>query len=212
MRWFYDENGCPIRGVAVPFEEIPEEYEVKTIKLTKFKDISYLGFVRELSEHSSDFQNMLKSNEDSVGADILSHLAYDYLASAIDLQKSVTNDRNGPYLVASHYVIPCIFCCRHAIELKLKQCIYKVSKEKPSNHKIFNLWSIITSKKSGTGIDKLNSFIAEVDSMDENEIVMRYGIDKNLRLLKEKYLIDIDALIQNTKYLFNVLAVECSCF
>lgn len=212
MRFFYDDKGKLVKGVAIPFEEIPEEYEIKTIKLTQFKDISYLGFVRELSERSSDFIEILEDNEDAVGADILSHLAYDYLQSAIVLQKSVVEDRNGPYLIASHFVIPCIFCCRHAIELKLKQCIYDVSKEKSPEHIIINLWNKITSKKSGIGISKLNSFILEVNSMDENEIVMRYGIDKSLKLLKEKYMIDIDALIQNTKYLFNVLAVECSCF
>lgn len=70
----------------------------------------------------------------------------------------------------------------------------------------------IISKKSGNGLNKLNDFICEINVMDSNEIVMRYGLDKNLKLLKEKYLIDIDALIENTKYLFNVLAVECSCF
>ena len=129
MRTFYDKNGKPIRSVAIPFEEIPEEYELRPIKLDGFKDISYLGYIRELSEHSNDFKELLKENEDAIGADILSHLAYDYLQSAISLQLSVMNDRYGSNLVASHYVIPCIFCCRHAIELKLKQCVYVVSKE-----------------------------------------------------------------------------------
>lgn len=70
----------------------------------------------------------------------------------------------------------------------------------------------IISKKSGNRLNKLNDFICEINVMDSNEIVMRYGLDKNLKLLKEKYLIDIDALIENTKYLFNVLAVECLVF
>lgn len=212
MRTFYNENGKPIMSVAIPFEEIPEEYELRPIKLDGFKDISYLGFIRELSESSDDFKTLLKNDEDAIGADILSHLAYDYLQSAICLQKSVMDDRYGPNLVASHYVIPCIFCCRHAIELKLKQCVYVVSKEKPNNHIIIDLWKKIISKKSGNRLNKLNDFICEINVMDSNEIVMRYGLDKNLKLLKEKYLIDIDALIENTKYLFNVLAVECSCF
>lgn len=50
MRTFYDENGNPVRSVAIPFEEIPEEYEVKSIKTDGFKDISYLSYIRELSE------------------------------------------------------------------------------------------------------------------------------------------------------------------
>lgn len=155
---------------------------------------------------------MLKNNEDAVGSHILSNLAYDYLQSAISLQKYVINDRYRPTIVLSHYFIPCLFCCRHAIELKLKQCLYVVNKEKPNNHKIIELWKKIISKKSGTGLNKLDSFIQEINEMDENEIVMRYGLDKNLKLLNEKYLIDIYCLIDNTKYLFNVLAVECSCF
>ena len=128
------------------------------------------------------------------------------------MQKNVINDRKGPNQIISHYFIPCLFCCRHAIELKLKQCVFNVSKEKPLDHVIIKLWNKITSKKTGQGIKKLELFIQEINAMDENEIVMRYGIDKNLKLLKEKYLIDVDSMIQNTKYLFNVLAVECDCF
>ena len=212
MRIFYDEDGRPIRSVAIPFEEIQEEYEISTIFLDGFKDVSYLGFIRELSECSDDFKKILKGDESAVGADILSHLAYDYLKSAIILQKAIKDDRCGPNIIVSYYVIPCIFCCRHAIELKLKQCVYNINKETTNNHIIIDLWESIVCKKTGKGIDKLNKFIQEVNAMDENEIVMRYGLDKNLKLLKEKYLIDIDALIENTKYLFNVMAVECSCF
>lgn len=212
MRIFYDEKGKPYRSVAVPFEETPEDYEVKPIKLKNFKDISYLGFIRELPEHSDEFKAILNNDEGAVGADVLSHLAYDYLQSAICLQKGVIVDRNSSVLVASHYVVPCIFCCRHAIELKLKQCVYDISKEKVNNHTIIDLWERIKNKKTGSGLIKLNAFIEEINEMDGNEIVMRYGLDKNLKLLKEKYMIDIDALIENTKYLFNVLAVECSCF
>lgn len=212
MRTFYDENGNPVRSVAIPFEEIPEEYEIKSIKTDGFKDISYLSYIRELSENSDDFKALLKNNEDAVGSHILSHLAYDYLQSAISLQKYVINDRYGPVIIVSHYFIPCLFCCRHAIELKLKQCLYIVNKEKLNNHTIIELWKKIISKKTGVWLKKIDSFIQEINAMDENEIVMRYGLDKNLKLLKEKYLIDIDCLIDNTKYLFNVLAVECSCF
>lgn len=212
MRKFYDEKGKWIRSVAVPFEDIPEDYMVRKITLPTMQDLSYLGFMRELSEHSLDFKEMLKESEEAIGADILSHLAHDYLQSAIQLNEKVIEDRNSSSLVVSYYVIPCLFCCRHAIELKLKQCLYIVNHEKSNNHTIIDLWTRITSKQTGNGINKLNEFIIEINTMDENEIVMRYGLDKNLRLLKEKYMIDIDALISNTKYLFNVLAVECSCF
>lgn len=212
MRKFYDDNGKWVRSVAVPFEDVPEDYMVRKITLSTMQDLSYLGFVRELSEHSQDFKEMLKESEEAIGADILSHLAHDYLQSAIKLNEKIIEDRNSSSLVVSYYVIPCLFCCRHAIELKLKQCLYVVNHEKSNNHTIIDLWKKITSEKSGNGINDLNDFIKEINSMDENEIVMRYGLDKNLRLLKEKYMIDIDALISNTKYLFNVLAVECSCF
>ena len=212
MRKFYDENGKWIRSVAVPFEDIPEDYMVRKITLPAMQDLSYFGFMRELSEHSADFKEMLKGNEEEIGVDILSHLAHDYLQSAIQLNFKIIEDRNGPDLIVSYYVIPCLFCCRHAIELKLNQCLFVVNHEKSNNHTIIDLWKKITSKQIGNEITYLNGFIAEINAMDENEIVMRYGLDKNLRLLKEKYMIDIDAWISNIKYLFNVLAVECSCF
>lgn len=211
MRFYYDENGKPIRGVAIPFEEVPEEYEIKTIKLNNIRDLSYLGYIRKLSDDDA-FKQFYNDNEAPMVADIVSHLAMDYLKSAISLQNSILKDRNGPHLVVSRYSIPCIFCCRHAIELKLKQCVFKITNEKPSDHSIIKLWAKLISTKFGSRIMKLNPFIQEVNAMDGNEIVMRYGMDKDLKLLKEDYLIDVDALIQNTKYLFNVMTVECSCF
>lgn len=211
MRKFYDENGKWVRSVAIPFEEIPEEFIVKSIKLDKFKDLSYLGIIKHLSEESSDFKEMEMNDEKFIGEDILSHLSMDYLQTAIQLRKSIVEDRMKPNLVVSYYVIPCLFCCRHAIELKLKQCIFKNNNEKANTHNIKKLWDMIKNKtKSLT--NKIESFIYEINEMDENEIVMRYGLDKNLKLLKEKYMIDVDVVISNTMYLFNEMAIECSCF
>ena len=211
MRKFYDENGKWVRSVAIPFEEIPEEFIVKSIKLDKFKDLSYLGIIKHLSEESSDFKEMEMNDEKFIGEDILSHLSMDYLQTAIQLRKSIVEDRMKPNLVVSYYVIPCLFCCRHAIELKLKQCIFKNNNEKAKTHNIKKLWDMIKNKtKSLT--NKIESFIYEINEMDENEIVMRYGLDKNLKLLKEKYMIDVDVVISNTMYLFNEMAIECSCF
>ena len=207
MRKFYDENGKWVRSVAIPFEEIPEEFIVKSIKLDKFKDLSYLGIIKHLSEESSDFKEMEMNDEKFIGEDILSHLSMDYLQTAIQLRKSIVEDRMKPNLVVSYYVIPCLFCCRHAIELKLKQCIFKNNNEKANTHNIKKLWDMIKNKtKSLT--NKIESFIYEINEMDENEIVMRYGLDKNLKLLKEKYMIDVDVVISNTMYLFNEMAIE----
>ena len=212
IRFAYDEDGNPIRCAEVPFKEIPEEYEVKTIKLTTIKDdLSYLAYVRELSD-CDIFKLLYKNKEGFIATMILSELSMDYLQSAIRLQKCIVEERNSPNPVISRFQIPFLFCCRHAIELKLKQCAYTINKEKPSGHSIKGLWKAITKDKSGTGLDRLNPFIQEVDAMDENGIVMRYGLNKNLELVKENYLIDVDALIRNTKYLFNVMEVECSFF
>ena len=198
MRNYYDETGRLIRSVCIPFEEIPEDYMIKQIHLTYMQDLSYLGVMKKLSDSNIEYKNAKEKNEAAFGASILSYLAFDYLKSAIALHEKIIADRTKAGLTVSLYLIPCVFCCRHAIELKLKQCIYVVSEEILSTHSIIDLWNRITIKKHGIGINKLSSFIKDVNEMDKNEIVMRYGLDTKLKQLDEDYLIDIDALIQNT--------------
>ena len=212
-RTFYDQNGKPIRWVHLPFEEIQEDYNIKSIRLKKFKDVSYLGAIKKLSLTSKDFNNLYNNTKEGFAVDILSRLALDYLKSAIKLQDAIKNERNfEDIIVVSFYVIPCIFCCRHAVELKLKQVLFEKNKERNPNHTIYELWQKLVEETKSDRIKKLDPFIKDIDKMDKNEIVMRYGLNKNYELLKEDYLIDIDALIDNTKYLFNSMAIDFSCF
>lgn len=212
-RTFYDQNGKPIRWVHLPFEEIQEDYNIKSIRLKKFKDVSYLGAIKKLSLTSKDFNNLYNNTKEGFAVDILSRLALDYLKSAIKLQDAIKNERNfEDIIVVSFYVIPCIFCCRHAVELKLKQVLFEKNKERNPNHTIYELWQKLVEETKSDRIKKLDPFIKDIDKMDKNEIVMRYGLNKNYELLKEDYLIDIDALIYNTKYLFNSMAIDFSCF
>ena len=53
--------------------------------------------------------------------------------------------------------------------------------------------------------DKLRAFIVEVEKIDNNEMALRYGISKGLEPLQEKFKFDVDNLISNTMFLFNIL-------
>ena len=53
--------------------------------------------------------------------------------------------------------------------------------------------------------DELSAFIKEIEKIDKNEMALRYGINSKLEPLSENYKFDIDNLIQNTMFLFNVL-------
>ena len=48
-------------------------------------------------------------------------------------------------------------------------------------------------------------FLEEVEKIDKNEMALRYGIGKDLEPLQEKFKFDIDSLITNTMFLFNIL-------
>ena len=52
---------------------------------------------------------------------------------------------------------------------------------------------------------EIEDFLIEVEKIDNNEMALRYGISKNLEPLSEKYKFDIDSMIMNTKFLFNIL-------
>ena len=51
----------------------------------------------------------------------------------------------------------------------------------------------------------IDSFIQELEAMDKNEMALRYGVSVKLEPLQEEFKFDIDMLLANTKYLFNVV-------
>ncbi len=79
--------------------------------------------------------------------------------------------------------IPCIFCCRQAIELVIKRCLnnYKVSYKR--NHKINDLWNLLKKKleeqdindKDQTVLNDMDSFIKIICFFDnDNSTKLRY--------------------------------------
>lgn len=51
----------------------------------------------------------------------------------------------------------------------------------------------------------IDSFIQELEAMDKNEMALRYGVSVKLEPLQEEFKFDIDMLLANTKYFFNVV-------
>lgn len=92
--------------------------------------------------------------------------------------------------------IPCIFCCRQAIELVIKRCLnnYKVSYKR--NHKINNLWNLLKNElekrdingKDQTVLNDMDSFIKIICFFDnDNSTKLRYpdaeeGVQEQERL------------------------------
>ena len=107
MRERHDQNGNLIGYHNMIFDDIPDNYKIVTIMETKkVKDLSYLTGIKYLrdiraSEEFSD--NYFYSKE------VLSHLAIDYLYSALLLQHNIISSRST--CSVSSYLIPCAFLC-----------------------------------------------------------------------------------------------------
>ena len=71
-------------------------------------------------------------------------------------------------------------------------------------HSVLTLWDKL-NKTIIPQYEKLRSFIVEVEKIDKNEMALRYGISKDLEPFQEKTFFDIDNLISNTMFLFNIL-------
>lgn len=200
MRDRYDESGNCIRKHNMLFDEIPDDYVVKKVILDdKVFDLSSLGVMKHIrSTKKYDFfdDNAYYSRT------VLSYLAMDYLESAKYLQRGIVADRGGE--IITNYFIPCAFLCKHAIELKIKECLIAEGAEELNGHSALVLWNQI--KTVGfPHYDELQSFIMEIEKIDKNEMALRYGVSSKLEPLSENYKFDIDNLIQNTMFLFNVL-------
>ena len=52
---------------------------------------------------------------------------------------------------------------------------------------------------------ELSSFIQELEAMDKNEMALRYGVSVKLEPLQEEFKFDVDMLLENTKFFFNVV-------
>lgn len=199
MRARYDENGNISSYHRMVFESIPDDYEMQSI-LTgdKFSDLSHVGIMKHLrKEKIEDF-----SVPQFYSSEVLSHMAMDYIMSACYLYGAIVNDRDGE--TVSYYTIPCAFACKHSIELKLKECQIVKGTTELSGHSVLRIWNDL-GEKSIPHADEIRTFLEEVEKIDNNEMALRYGVSKNMNPLQEEYKFNIDSLISNTMFLFNVL-------
>ena len=207
------KNGKLIEIISLPYEIIPDDYKIQSIITHGFIDFHYAGILKALSDKykNVDFKKESKyalgiefTNKDFYVEEMMSHLASDYLNSALLLAKAVLNDRKQEERICSSYVIPCAFCCKHAIELKLKYCLFIQGVDDIKSHNILKLWESV-KKTYIPNIDSIENFLKEVNKIDPNEMTLRYNISNKLTPLSEKLQFDVVMMIQNTMFLFNIL-------
>jgi len=200
MRARYDENGKICSYHNMVFDSIPDDYKMQSV-LTgeKFTDMSYVGIMKYLRTEAKivDF-----SDNKIYSVEVLSHMAMDYIKSAQYLHTAIVNDRDGE--TVSYYIIPCAFSCKHSIELKLKECQIVKGFTELKGHSVLALWNEL-DEKNVPHYNDLTAFLQEVERIDNNEMALRYGISKKTEPLQEEYKFNIDILISNTMFLFNIL-------
>ena len=201
------------------FKEIPENYSIKSIITKGNCDLNSIEVFRFLYEEGKLTNGTMKEvdgkivveNErrldgDEYSAELFSFLAKEYIDSALVLAKCVLEERAEPEKKLSSYANPCSFLCRHAIELKIKQCLCCQHNSDSSAHNLNKLWdSLDKSKLEQHVVDALTTFINEVSLIDEKGITWRYGTEKNRLPIEECLQVDCCMLTQNTMFLFNQL-------
>ena len=88
--------------------------------------------------------------------------------------------------------------------LQTGKCLLSMGEKELKGHSVLTLWDKL-NKEGLPQYDKLRAFIVEVEKIDNNEMALRYGISKGLEPLQEKFKFDVDNLISNTMFLFNIL-------
>lgn len=182
------------------FDNIPDDYHIQKVILEdKLYDLSYLGVMKHLRTIKAGEEF---ADDNFYSSEILSYMALDYLNSARFLYQGIVADR-GQDLV-TYYLIPCAFLCKHSIELKLKECLLSKGVHELKGHSVLKIWDDLNENKIPHGTD-LELFLSEVEKIDKNEMALRYGISKGLTPLQENFKFNIDNLIANTMFLFNIV-------
>ena len=209
----------------IPYKQIPEDYKVVSIFSTikkgifDYNSISIFkklykggslknGTVKEINgEVVTENEHTLNGKEYS--EQLFSYLSKEYMDSALILAQCILQERKenveGNDAVSS-YVNPCAFLCRHAIELKIKQCLYQQDHEEIKTHKLNELWKMLNKEiLSEDVINQLGDYIKEISQIDDNGESIRYGTGHNLLPINSKTDYDCIALVQNGMFLFNQL-------
>lgn len=203
------------------FKEIPENYSIESIITKGNCDLNSIEVFRFLYEEGKLTNGTMKEvdgkivvenerrlNGDEYSAELFSFLAKEYIDSALVLAKCVLEERAEPEKKLSSYANPCSFLCRHAIELKIKQCLCcQHQPESITNkHNLSDLWEALDKTKLDADvITSLTDFIYEVSELDKNGITWRYGSNNKLLPINERINVDCFILTQNTMFLFNQL-------
>jgi HEPN domain-containing protein len=151
--------------------------------------------------------NMPEFQDDDTYAEWMLHsISYAFLVSAETLIKNMPHDKN----VVAHEVIPSLFLCKHALELKLKHCLIVLGETNFSSHNVVDLWQkvIALHPMAPTYAKPMQTFIQEMHNLDNNEIALRYGTNQNLQPLQEDFVANSATVVYNTKCVFNVLHEE----
>lgn len=200
MRPRYDEHGNIKSYHNMIFDSIPDDYKMqKVLTGDEFADWSYVGIMKHLRTIKADEEF---ASKEFYATEVLSHMAMDYLKSAQYLYSGIVEDRDGN--TVSNYLVPCAFACKHSIELKLKECQIEKGFDKLKGHSVLGVWNALDEKGIPPACE-ITSFLEEVEKIDNNEMALRYGIGKNLEPLHEMFKFNIDNLITNTMFLFNIL-------
>ncbi len=80
------------------------------------------------------------------------------------------------------------------------------------NHSVLALWDSL-DVRGLSHYDMLTAFIRELEELDNNEMALRYGVSVKLEPLQEEFKFNIDMLLANAKFFFNVVDehVVCKC-
>lgn len=198
MRERRDQNGNLKGYHNMIFDNIPDDYQMKKV-IDKVYDLSYIGIMKHL--------RAIKAGEEFAddkfySSEVLSHMALDYLNSAHFLYQGIVGDRVQD--LVTYYFVPCAFLCKHSIELKLKECLLSKGVHELKGHSVLEIWNDLNEEQIPHGAE-LQQFLSEVEKIDNNEIALRYGISKRLAPLQEDFKFNIDNLITNTMFLFNIV-------
>jgi len=185
----------------LPYPQISDAYKMQKMISDEENcvyDYSSLSVMPYINKHVN-----MKGYYPNVVFQLLSN---EYLESALVLSQRVIEEReiNSSECVAlSLYTTPCAFLCRHAIELKLKQCLCDQGNADFATHDLVELWNKIERYDLDNNIVcSIDSFIKDMKFVDQTEQSLRYGVDKNGDPMPYGNF-NCVAIINNTKFLFN---------
>lgn len=209
----------------IPYKQIPEDYKVVSIfppiengvfdynSISIFKKLYKGGYLTNGTVKKNDNKAVIEDeyilNGKEYSERLFSYLSKEYMDSSLKLTQCVLQERKenaeGNDIVSS-YANPCAFLCRHAIELKIKQCLCQQGHEEIKTHKLNELWQMLNKEiLSEDVIRQLGDYIKEISQIDDNGESIRYGTGHNLLPINSRTDYDCIALVQNGMFLFNQL-------